>query len=467
MKKYFTILSISLSALAIVIAGMLYAAWGPLGYTLCATEGAICTLNGSTDLAYGANSTFSYRTVANGTTSITCNNATFWGDPLFGITKACYKKIVVANLPWLNSQGTTVTEGQNDGFLILAGQTKQVDNVHGDCKNITAPTLKNVYVPTKTLWEWTAFKTNAPTNLWVTLTNCSGPINGTCTTPPTFCSAGTKISDNNNTTPGQNRLWICQWSGWGSNSPQCSYTNPGASCNNNGIQDNGETGVDCGGGSCGACGPSCTPNGSYTYGSCSVSCWGGTQDRYDSCGDYYDTVNTNCNPTACNTPSNNCTTPWWTTVTDGTLVTAYQNSNVTFGSSCVSQTATCNNGTLNLTYTYQNCTVDPAPSYTYTLTWSAWSDCSGASCPGIQSRTPTCKRDQDNVVVDASTYCGVQNSDLTQPCTGHEKTGMPACASFPNKDVCAPDTYQCTSLGWANLWDGYCKNRNEVLCVSP
>jgi len=277
------------------------------------------------------------------------------------------------------------------------------------------------------------------------MTNCSGTssggiVNGVCSSSPAVCTSGTVSWDNGNTTPGGTRTWNCLWSGGGTNQNNCSYMNPPASC---------------------------VPNGSYSYGSCSVSCGGGSQDRFDSCGNYYDTQFTNCNPTACSTPSNNCTTPWWTTVTDGTPVTAYQNSNVAFGSSCVSQIATCNNGTLNLTYTHQNCTVDPAPSYTYTLTWSAWSDCSGVSCPGTQSRTPTCKRDQDNVVVDASTYCGVQSSDLTQSCTGHEKTGIPACASFPNRDVCAPDTYQCTSLGWANLWDGYCKNHNAVLCAAP
>ncbi len=334
------------------------------------------------------------------------------------------------NLPWWPE------EKQANGFLVMAGQNKNI-NVYSECKKVTA-TTKNVFVPTGTQNEWDKFKLGA-WNVGASLGPCSGIINGVCSPIPTTCTSGTVSWDNGNTTPGGTRTWNCLGSGGGTNT-SCNYVNPPASC---------------------------VPNGSYSYGSCSVSCGGGSQDRFDSCGNYYDTQFTNCNPTACSTPSNNCTTPWWTTVTDGTLVTAYQNSNVAFGSSCVSQTATCNNGTLNLTYTHQNCTVDPAPSYTYTLSWSDWSDCSGSSCPGTQSRTPTCKRDQDNVIVDAATYCGVQNSDLTQSCTGHEKTGMPACASFPNRDVCAPDTYQCTSLGWANLWDGYCKNHNEVLCVAP
>ncbi|MBI2023683.1 prepilin-type N-terminal cleavage/methylation domain-containing protein [Candidatus Giovannonibacteria bacterium] len=46
-------------------------------------------------------------------------------------------------------------------------------------------------------------------------------------------------------------------------------------CNWNGIQDNGETGVDCGGGNCSACGPACNSNGIQDNGETGVDCGGG------------------------------------------------------------------------------------------------------------------------------------------------------------------------------------------------
>jgi alpha-galactosidase len=58
------------------------------GYTRCASENGTCTFSGTASVAYGANNLFNYKTA---TTSIACNNATF-GDPISGVTKACYYK---------------------------------------------------------------------------------------------------------------------------------------------------------------------------------------------------------------------------------------------------------------------------------------------------------------------------------------------------------------------------------------
>lgn len=53
------------------------------------------------------------------------------------------------------------------------------------------------------------------------------------------------------------------------------------------------------------------------------------------------------------------------TVAHGASVTAYQSSSVPYGSSCVSETRTCNNGTPTGSYAYPSCSVaaDPCPSY--------------------------------------------------------------------------------------------------------
>lgn len=66
---------------------------------------------------------------------------------------------VIANLPWLNSQGVAITESQANGFAIAAGTSKEV-NVWSECKKITAGT-KNVFVPSLTQNEWNKFKAGA------------------------------------------------------------------------------------------------------------------------------------------------------------------------------------------------------------------------------------------------------------------------------------------------------------------
>lgn len=56
-------------------------------YTHCANEGERCSFSGKRDVAYGANSRFSYKYgIANG---VDCNNSIF-GDPVYGVRKACY-----------------------------------------------------------------------------------------------------------------------------------------------------------------------------------------------------------------------------------------------------------------------------------------------------------------------------------------------------------------------------------------
>jgi hypothetical protein len=55
------------------------------GWVNCAAEGGTCAVPGTRSVRYGANGTYFYKTV---TGSIGCNN-TVWGDPLFGVVKAC------------------------------------------------------------------------------------------------------------------------------------------------------------------------------------------------------------------------------------------------------------------------------------------------------------------------------------------------------------------------------------------
>jgi hypothetical protein len=61
----------------------------PAGYAFCAWENERCRFSGVADVAYGANGRFAYRQgVRDG---IDCTNGVF-GDPVFGVRKACYVK---------------------------------------------------------------------------------------------------------------------------------------------------------------------------------------------------------------------------------------------------------------------------------------------------------------------------------------------------------------------------------------
>lgn len=66
-------------------------------------------------------------------------------------------------------------------------------------------------------------------------------------------------------------------------------------------------------------------------------------------------VNQNCSVS----PPADCTAPWGATVSHGSDVLAYQNATEPFGGSCTSETRTCNNGALAGAYTSENCTVTP------------------------------------------------------------------------------------------------------------
>ena len=135
------------------------------------------------------------------------------------------------------------------------------------------------------------------------------------------------------------------------------------------------------------CGSSCTSqtrtcsngtlSGSYTNSSCSVaacaSCtspWGTTVVHGSSITAYLSNSAATCTSQTrtCNngtlsgsyiyqTCTRSCTLPWGGTVASGSSFTAYQSSSVPYGSSCVSQTRTCTDGTLSGSYSNQTCNV--------------------------------------------------------------------------------------------------------------
>jgi hypothetical protein len=68
-----------------------------------------------------------------------------------------------------------------------------------------------------------------------------------------------------------------------------------------------------------------------------------------------------------------CTLPWGGTIAHGASVTAYQSPSVPASSSCVSESRSCNNGSLSGSYTFASCSVRPSTSCpSQTLTWDGF-----------------------------------------------------------------------------------------------
>ena len=65
-------------------------------WTFCAPEGGVCAFTGTTEVRYGANGSYVYLTLTDGTA---CNNAVF-GDPVYGTRKACAIRIPPAPPEW-------------------------------------------------------------------------------------------------------------------------------------------------------------------------------------------------------------------------------------------------------------------------------------------------------------------------------------------------------------------------------
>ncbi|MBK8013519.1 MAG: hypothetical protein IPK13_19460 [Deltaproteobacteria bacterium] len=66
--------------------------------------------------------------------------------------------------------------------------------------------------------------------------------------------------------------------------------------------------------------------------------------------------NDNCNVS----PASGCALPWGGNISNGESRTAYQRSTVPFGEQCISETRVCNNGALSGSYGNPGCTVSPA-----------------------------------------------------------------------------------------------------------
>jgi parallel beta-helix repeat protein len=92
-------------------------------WTFCAFENQTCVFTGTTEVRFGANGSYAYRTLTNGTP---CTVSVF-GDPIFGIVKQCYIKFSNALLPTSSWYGTSPSITCPAGAVdILPGQSIQL-----------------------------------------------------------------------------------------------------------------------------------------------------------------------------------------------------------------------------------------------------------------------------------------------------------------------------------------------------
>ena len=89
---------------------------GPAGYTLCSGEGGSFSLPGASDVAYGANGVFLYR--SNRTGSISFNISTFGSDPVPNVLKSGYYKLLAPPVTPVGPVGYTWCVGEGGSFTL-------------------------------------------------------------------------------------------------------------------------------------------------------------------------------------------------------------------------------------------------------------------------------------------------------------------------------------------------------------
>ncbi len=218
-----------------------------------------------------------------------------------------------------------------------------------------------------------------------------------------------------------------------------------------------------------ACGSSCTSqtrtcndgslSGSYSNASCSVSAcascslpWGGSinhnqsvtayQSSSVSCGSSCNSQTRTCNNgslsgsygnSSCSVGACGCSLPWGGSISNGQSVTAYQTSSVSCGSSCNSQTRTCTNGSLSGSYGNSSCSVGSCASCS--LPW-------GGSINHGQNVT---------AYQNSSVPCGSSCTSQTRSCNNGSLSG-----SYSNSS-CSVGACGCTTSGGVFIANGQCK----------
>ncbi|MFA6383333.1 MAG: hypothetical protein WCX17_02830 [Parcubacteria group bacterium] len=303
----------------------------------------------------------------------------------------------------------------------------------------------------------------------------SVPCGSTCTSQTRTCNSGTLSGTYTSQTCSVSGCLSCNRpcggstisGNWGALCYQSASVPCGSSCSssqgycNNGLWTTpyaaGSTAASCSVAACvscaSPCGLSATTSGNwgpFCYLASSVPCGSSCSSSQGYCfnGNWitpYTAGSTaaSCSVAACPT----CTLPWGGTIANGSSVTAYQNSSVACGSSCVSQTRTCNSGVLSGTYTNQNCSV---AACSCNLPWGG-TLANGSSVTAYQA---------------SSVPCGSSCSSQTRTCNSGVLSGSytsQTCSVAGCTSCVSPCGLAATASG---NWGAFCYLAGSVPCGS-
>lgn len=127
---------------------------------------------------------------------------------------------------------------------------------------------------------------------------------------------------------------------------------------------------------------------------------------------------------SCSVSSCGCTLPWGGSISDGQSVTAYQSSSVSCGSSCLSETRTCSGTTLSGSYQYETCSVGA---------------CSSCTLDGV-----TVSHGSSRTFYESSRSCGTSCSSIDQSRTCNNGT-LSGSSSYSKATCPAESCASCTS----------------------
>ncbi len=171
---------------------------GPSGYTKCADEGGTCSFDGDANVAYGCGGAYYYEDAED---SISCSNSVF-GDPAYGVVKACFYKEIEQNPPYVYITASPSTIDSGDSTMlhfISTYATSCTLNVGGS--TVTGTSAYTTAYPTETT-VYTVYCSNsagsANDSVTVTVTDDqtlttsiasgSGSISGSGISCPNDCS---------------------------------------------------------------------------------------------------------------------------------------------------------------------------------------------------------------------------------------------------------------------------------------
>lgn len=195
-------------------------------------------------------------------------------------------------------------------------------------------------------------------------------------------------------------------------------------------------------------------SGSYTNSSCSVGAcgctlpWGGSisngqsvtayQTASVSCGSSCNSQTRTCsngslsgsygNPSCSVGSCASCSLPWGGSISHNQSVTAYQNSSVPCGSSCTSQTRSCNNGSLSGSYANSSCSV---------------SACGCTTSGGVFVAAGTCKTLWNKNIGSSTNNCGGPCASQTACCNS---SGTLTSDTYYTRGSCS--TEPCCGTVW-------------------